>query len=161
VQWERLRPLLLPQKPRTGRPANDHRAVINGMRWILRTGSPWRALPARFGSWKTVSSRFYRSQKAGIWDHPRIRPARVAGDKGYRSPTIRRYLKGRGIGAVIPTRAGESPDPALDRAVYRERNAVERLINRLKQWRHVATRYEKRAANYLAMLAVTAILLWL
>ena len=92
---------------------------------------------------------------------PRIRPDRVAGDKGYSSLTIRRYLKGRGIGAVIPTRAGEAPDPAFDRAVYRERNVVERLINRLKQWRRVATRYEKRAVNYLAMLTLAAILLWL
>src|SRR5829696_9007533 len=68
VQWERLRPLLPPHKPRTGRPARDHRTVINGILWILRTGSPWRALPERYGSWKTVSSRFYRWQKADVWD---------------------------------------------------------------------------------------------
>lgn len=92
---------------------------------------------------------------------PRIRPDRVAGDKGYSSPAIRRYLKGRGIGAVIPTKADEAPDPAFDRAAYRERNVVERLINRLKQHRRIATRYEKRAGNYLAMLTVAAILLWL
>jgi transposase len=60
--------LLPPQKPRTGRPANDHRIVINGVLWISRTGCPWRALPERYGSWKTVSSRFYRWQKAGVWD---------------------------------------------------------------------------------------------
>ena len=53
------------------------------------------------------------------------------------------------------------PAPAFDRAPYRERNAVERPINRLKQWRRIATRYEKRASNYLAMLTVAAILLWL
>jgi transposase len=68
VQWERLRPLLPPQKPRTGRPAKDHRTVLNGILWILRTGSPWRSLPERYGSWKTVSSRFYRWQQAGVWD---------------------------------------------------------------------------------------------
>ncbi len=68
VQWEQLHPVLPPQKPRTGRPANDHRAVINGILWILRTGCPWRCLPERYGSWKTVSSRFYRWQRAGIWD---------------------------------------------------------------------------------------------
>ncbi len=92
---------------------------------------------------------------------PRVRPDRVAGDKGYSSPTIRRYLKERKIGAVIPTKADEESDPTFDRAAYRERNVVERLINRLKQWRWVATRYEKRASNYLAMLTVAAILLWL
>ena len=92
---------------------------------------------------------------------PRIRPARVAGDKGYSSPRIRQYLKERRIGAVIPTKADEVPDPTFDRVAYRERNVVERLINRLKQWRRIASRYEKRAANYLAMLNLSAIRLWL
>jgi transposase len=92
---------------------------------------------------------------------PRIRPDRVAGDKGYSSPTVRRYLKERRIGAVIPTKADEAPVPSFDREAYRERNVIERLINRLKQWRRIATRYEKRAANYLAMLTLAAILLWL
>jgi transposase len=79
---------------------------------------------------------------------------------GILSPTIRRYLKERRIGAVIPTKAGEAADPAFDRNAYRERNVVECLINRLKQWRRIATRYEKRAANYQAMLTTAAILLW-
>ena len=92
---------------------------------------------------------------------PRVRPDRVAGDKGYSSPTVRRYLRARRIKAVIPTKADEALDPAFDRAAYRERNVVERLINRLKRWRRIATRYEKRAANYLAMLTLAAILLWL
>jgi transposase len=92
---------------------------------------------------------------------PRVRPDRVAGDKGYSSPTIRRYLKERRIGTVIPTKANEASDPAFDRAAYRERNVVERLINRLKQWRRIATRYEKRVVNYHAMLTLVAILLWL
>jgi len=85
----------------------------------------------------------------------------VAGDKGYSSPTIRRYLKERRIGAVLPTNAGEAAAPAFGRNAYRERNVVERLINRLKQWGRIATRYEKRAANYHAMLTIAAILLWL
>jgi transposase len=92
---------------------------------------------------------------------PRIRPDRVVGDKGYSSPAIRRYLKKRRIGVVVPTKANEEPDPTFDRAAYRERNMVERTINRLKQWRRIATRYEKRAANYLAMLTIAAILLLL
>jgi transposase len=67
IQWERLQPLLPPQKPQTGRPNKSHRTIINGILWILRTGAPWRDLPERYGSWKTVSSRFYRWQSAGIW----------------------------------------------------------------------------------------------
>jgi transposase len=67
AQWEHLQPLLPPQKPKTGRPNKDHRTVLSGIVWILRTGAPWRDLPERFGSPKTVSSRFYRWRKAGIW----------------------------------------------------------------------------------------------
>lgn len=66
-QWQRLEPLLPLQKPKTGHPNLDHRTVLNGIVWILRTGAPWRDLPERYGKWQTVSSRFYRWQKAGIW----------------------------------------------------------------------------------------------
>jgi transposase len=65
--WERLQPLLPPQKPKTGRPAHDHRTIINGILWMLRTGAPGRDLPERYGPWRTVASRFYRWQRAGIW----------------------------------------------------------------------------------------------
>jgi len=67
-QWERLKPLLPPQKPRTGRPARDHRQIVNAILWIIRSGAPWRDLPEHYGPWQTVASRFYRWQKAGIWE---------------------------------------------------------------------------------------------
>jgi transposase len=67
-EWQRLEPLLPPQKPTTGRPAADHRRIINGMLWIARTGAPWRDLPERYGAVGTVSSRFYRWRQAGTWD---------------------------------------------------------------------------------------------
>lgn len=91
---------------------------------------------------------------------PRIRPDRVAGDKGYSSRRIRRYLRRRGIGVVIARQTRERR-VRFDKAAYRKRNVVERLVNRLKQFRRVATRYEKRAVNYLAMLTIAAITLWL
>ncbi len=62
--------------------------------------------------------------------------------------------------AVIPRKQDERRTRRFDRDAYRERNRVERLINRLKQFRRIATRYEKRAANYLAMLHIGAILSW-
>jgi transposase len=92
---------------------------------------------------------------------PRLRPYRLAGDKGYSSGTVRRYLQHRGIVGVIPRRSTEPPDPFFDRETYRERNQVERLIGRLKQHRRIATRYEKLAVVYMAMLTIAAILLWL
>jgi len=67
LHWEQLRPLLPPQKPQTGRPAVDHRLVLEGMLWVVRTGSSWRELPERFGPWSTVSSRYQRWCKEGLW----------------------------------------------------------------------------------------------
>jgi transposase len=93
---------------------------------------------------------------------PRIRPDAVAGDKGYSHPSLRRYLRRRGIRAVIPSKSNQPQQHRFDKAAYRERNRVERTINRLKGWRRVATRYEKREVNYLAMVTIAAIvLLWL
>jgi transposase len=68
AEWERLAPLLPPQKPAVGRPAHDHRRILNGMFWVLRTGAPWRDLPEeKYGKWETVASRFYRWVAAGIF----------------------------------------------------------------------------------------------
>jgi transposase len=259
-QWERLRPLLPPQKPPVGRPNLDHRAVINGILWVARTGAPWRDLPERYGVWSSLASRFYRWRKAGIWQgilaalqqraemiggidwevhfvdgtivrahqhaagakgstamaeglgrsqggfstkihiraegggkpitfvltpgqrhestvfeqlleqgtvkhrgpgRPRRRPERVIGDKGYSAGRIRRYLRRHGIRITIPRRRDEHRRAPFDRALYRLRNLIERLVNRMKQFRRLATRYEKRADSYLAFLTVVAILLWL
>jgi len=259
-QWVRLLPLLPPQKSARGRPAKDHRTVVSAILWVLRTGAPWRDLPADAGvCWKTAASRFYRWNASGVWQRvlaelqkdadehgdlgwskhfvdgssvrahqhaagarggqtdealgrsrggfstkihvraegsgkplvlllsagqrhdsklfepliesgavkragrgrPKIRPGCVVADKGYSYDRIRRYLNQRRILAVIPLRSDQGQDPDFDRETYRERNKVERLIGRLKQWRRVATRYEKRASNYLAMLTLASIVLWL
>jgi len=96
---------------------------------------------------------------------PRRRPSRLVGDRGYSYPTVRRALTRRSIQAVIPRRRDQRPDDRRhrppDRDTYRERNRVERLVNRLKQYRRIATRYEKRAAHYLALLTVASLMLWL
>jgi transposase len=62
---------------------------------------------------------------------------------------------------MIPTKSNQHRQPRFDRAAYRRRNLIERLINRLKQFRRIATRYEKRALNYLAMVHIGMLLLWL
>src|SRR5215204_2625955 len=67
-QWARLEPLL-PTGKKSGRPPIwSKRQLINGILWRTRTGAPWRDLPARYGKWQTVYSRFRRWQRAGIWD---------------------------------------------------------------------------------------------
>lgn len=67
-QWRGLEPLPPPQKPKTGRTNHDHRRILEGIVWILRTGAPWRDPPERYGPFGTVASRFHRWRKAGIWD---------------------------------------------------------------------------------------------
>ncbi len=92
---------------------------------------------------------------------PKLRPTRLVGDKGYSSRKIRAYVRRRGIRITIPRKRNEQRTGPFNRIIYRERNRVERLINRLKQWRRLATRYEKRAAYHQAMWVIAATLLWL
>ena len=67
TQWAKLAPLLPPQRSgRAGRPPHDHRRMVHGMLWILRTGAPWRDLPRRSGPWASVACRFYRWRRQGV-----------------------------------------------------------------------------------------------
>jgi transposase len=92
-QWTALAPLLPPQKPRTGKPNKDHRLVVEGMLWILRTGAPWRDLPQDYGPYSTVANRFYRWRKAGILE--RIFAALLAdGDARGALDWLLQYLDG-------------------------------------------------------------------
>ncbi len=64
-EWSVIQPLL-PHKPR-GVPRVDDRRVLNGIFYVLRTGTPWRDLPERYGPYTTVYNRFNRWAKAGVW----------------------------------------------------------------------------------------------
>ena len=82
---------------------------------------------------------------------PKRRPQRMAGDKGYSSQAIR---------VTIPPKGNERRG-SFNRVLYRLRNRIERRSNRLKQYRRIATRYEKQADNYRAMWLIAAVMLWL
>lgn len=92
---------------------------------------------------------------------PKHRSRYLTGDKAYSSDQIRQQLRRSGTTPVIPKRSNEKRRGKFNRGLYQERNRVERLINRLKQYRRIATRYEKYAVNYLAILMIGAIRLWL
>jgi transposase len=92
---------------------------------------------------------------------PRLRPDRVVGDKGYTGQRQRTYCRRRGIRYTIPRQRRERRRGPFDRATYRLRNRVERLINRCKQFRSLATRYDKRGDSYRTLWVIAAILLWL
>jgi transposase len=84
-------------------------------------------------------------------------PKRLIADKAYDADSLRGWLKARRVRAVIPSTATRTVPYRLDRAVYRHRNLIERLFCRLKNWRRIATRYDRLARNYLAALALVAV----
>jgi transposase len=83
------------------------------------------------------------------------------GDKGFDSKKLIGYIESRGAQAVIPPRSNLKNQRAFDRHLYKERNLVERFINRIKQYRRVATRYDKTARNFLAFVQLAAIMVLL
>jgi Putative transposase of IS4/5 family (DUF4096) len=68
AEWELIRHLLPPQKPPSGRPRRDHRAVLSGILWVLGTSSSWRDLPEEeFGPWQTIYGRYRKWHEEGLW----------------------------------------------------------------------------------------------
>jgi len=90
-----------------------------------------------------------------------VDPDRLLGDKGYDSDAIRDDLTKRGIEPVIPPRSNRKTPIEYDHVAYKRRNLIERCVNRLKQFRRIATRYEKTARACLSMLCVAAARLWI
>ncbi|WP_458248283.1 IS5 family transposase [Streptomyces sp. MAI_2237] len=299
AEWDRLESFLPRGGARGGR-WSDHRRVINGVLYRVRTGVQWRDLPERFGPWETVYKRHRRWSADGTWQmllskvqtaedaaghidwevsvdstavrahqhaagaegtaprgpskggpsadepgrfgssetgrpaggggpigeclgrsrggfttkihlaadgrcrplallltpghygdgpqlqpvleqvsvprngvgRPRSRPDHVLADKAYTSRDNRRYLRRRGISHTIPerldqrrhrrSRGSQGGRPTgFDRERYKKRNTVERAINRLKGFRAVATRYDKRAYTYLGTVTLAALTIWL
>jgi transposase len=91
----------------------------------------------------------------------RVWPQAVAGDKGYSARTLRSWLEEREIEPVIPYRQDELGDHAYDREAYRDRSMIERTFNRLKRHRRIATRFEKLASSYLALVTIAMMLEWI
>lgn len=113
-----------------------------------------------------------RVARPGGRGRPRKRLAHLTGDKAYSSRANRAALRDRRIPHNIPERddqranrarrgAGGGRPPAFDRTRYRQRNQVERLMNRRKQFRAVATRFDKLADRYQATITIADIFIWL
>mgnify|MGYP001556254891 CR=1 FL=1 len=236
--WKKLEPILPPPKtPFRGRPRTRDREVIEGILWVIRTGAPWRDLPADFPSWPTCYHRFRTWTLRGVWkeifeflcsedpdnewhmiDSTTVRahvhaagmnseeatealgrsrggfstkihfktdafgiPLKillspgnqddstmgiqliedsgaqyVLGDAGYDTNAIRDFIGESGMTAVIRPSRRRAIKPRCDWALYKARNAIERFIGQMKQWRRVATRYDKLAPMFLATATIVA-----
>ncbi|MGQ4619761.1 IS5 family transposase [Nocardia sp. R7R-8] len=137
-----------------------------------------RALPVLIGPGQGGDSPMFAAVLDGIGvprlrgGAPRTRPDEVRADKGYSSAANRMLLRGRAIKAVIPERADQIANrkrkgraggrpPGFDKQAYRGRNVVERAFNKAKQWRAIATRYDKLAIVYRANLVIALAIEWL
>lgn len=266
AQWKKLKPYL-PKPAKTGRPPKCDRQVIDGICWVLRTGSPWADLPAKYGKYKTVFGRYRKWTLQGLWKkilkilrkeaqkrgeidwtinhidgtvvrahkhaagahkrdvhddknnkellalgrsvggfstkvmlrvegngkpmqillapgqrhdsklffdamkggkvglngrgRPKQKPNAVAMDKAFSSKEIRNHLKTNGIGRLIPWKSNQRRRGPFDVERYKERNIVERTIGRLKEYRRLATRYDKLPEQYLGMWELASIFMWL
>jgi transposase len=92
---------------------------------------------------------------------PKPRPTMVVGDRSYSGRPTRNYLRRCGISPVIPPLKTEKTSRLMDWGLYRERNVVERLAGRRKDYRRIATRYDKPAVSSIAFVQLAAIRMWL
>jgi len=129
-QWRRLQKVLPRQRAGPQAKLGD-RLFIEAVLFRARTGLPWRDLPERFGPWK--------SGKALI------------GDTGYDSNRFLQAVRDKGMKPVIHSKPERKKKHRLVRRLYRMRYLVEVFFHHLKRFRAVATRYDKTARNYLAL----------
>jgi transposase len=96
-----------------------------------------------------------------LLDMPVAKPQAMLADKGYDGDNVRASLLIKGILPVIPPKSNRKQFIECDFNRYKDRNRIERMFNCLKQFRRIATRYDKTAKSYLAFLSLAAATLWL
>jgi transposase len=91
----------------------------------------------------------------------RLELGAVLGDKGYDSDDLLKFVASLKAEAIIPAKRSRKVQRPLNRELYKDRNQVERFFGRVKHYRRIATRYEKTARNYMAMLHLVSTMVWL
>ena len=125
-----------------------------------RSPSPSRPVNSMTRRWQKRCSSKVQSIQANV-DVPVCAPQRLVADKAYGSRKFKQFLRRRGIQPVIPRKRNQKRGRPHNATLYRERNIVERFFCRLKHFRAVATRYDKRATTYLATVLLASIVLCL
>nr|WP_107484680.1 IS5 family transposase [Streptomyces sp. MJM1172] len=160
------RPIMPSDGPRGGRTTKIHLASDGRCRPLAFVLTPGQA-----GDAPAFTQVMAAIRVTGPKGRPRTRPGVVLADQAYSSRAIREHLRRCRIRAVIPQPADQITNrrrlgseggraPGFDREAYKQRNTVERCINKLKQWRGIATRYDKTATVYQAALHLAAIHIW-
>ena len=85
----------------------------------------------------------------------------VLGDKGYDADWVRAQIEEQGAAPNIPDKSNRKEKHCFSKALYKHRNQVERFFNKIKHFRRIATRFEKLAVNYLAMIKLASVRIWL
>ena len=86
--------------------------------------------------------------------------AELVADKGYDSQALREWLRERGTEPVIPPRRNRKLQYEYDKAIYKQRNVIERMFCRLKDWRRIATRFDRNLTNSMSAIALAATVIW-
>src|SRR5256885_2086993 len=147
-RWAALAPLLEACRPKGKTPPRDLRRTVEAIVWRHADGAKWRG---RAHELPLAPGLLGRLPRVPLW---------VVGDRGYSADAFRELIWSSGARPAIPTRSNEAAVACPD-YIYNNRNLVERLWGRLKEWRAVATRYEKTAASYLGVLCLAATMDWL
>ena len=86
--------------------------------------------------------------------------AELVADKSYDSQVLREWLADRGTEPVIPPRKNRKVQYDYDRAIYKQRNVIECMFCRLKDWRRIATRFDRNTKNFMAAISLAAAVIW-
>ena len=113
------------------------------MLYRYRAGIPWRDLPERFGDFRVVHTRFSRWSKTGVWER------------------VIELLEAQGKTAVIGPKRNRTQQRQYDEELYKARHLIENFFAKLKQYRAIATRYDKRGVNFLGAIYLAASVIWL
>src|SRR5207253_2368247 len=154
-QWDRIKDFLPGREGHVGVTAEDNRLFVEAVLYRYRAGIPWRDLPERFGPWKKVHTRHSRWAASGVWESL-FKALAADADKRVIEP-----LLAEGKTAVIPPKSNRKTQRDYDKATYKARHLIENFFCKLKQFRAIATRYDKTARNFLAAIHLAAAIIWL